>query len=134
VTSRLIPLLPAVLLLVLFGSGCSIEPQDEEREEIVGGVMIPIPKGMNKSTEQRVELTLPGLNGAQVSYQGHMDPREIVGFYQREMAARAWNPKASLVAEGGALAYTKDNRSLLITIGRSEGYTTLTILVGVLGS
>jgi hypothetical protein len=63
-----------------------------------------------------------------------MDPREIVGFYQREMPARAWNPKARLVAEGGALAYTKDNRSLLITIGRSEGYTTLTILVGALGS
>jgi hypothetical protein len=115
-------------------AACSLERPDEEREEYIAGIVVPIPAGMYRSTEKRVELTLPGMEGGEVSFAGRVDPRDVVRFYQREMPARGWTPKASLVSEGGALAYTRDNRSVLIRIGRSNGQTVVSILAGGLGS
>lgn len=125
------PALPVsvALYLGLFLTGCAIE----QRDEVVAGVTIPIPGGMSKSTEQRLELTLPGFEGGQVTYRGRVDPNEIVTFYQKELPARGWKPNASLVTRGGILAYTKDNRSVLVMTGTSDGYTTLSVMVGAMG-
>jgi hypothetical protein len=123
-----------VFLLIPLLAACSLEQPDEEREEYIAGIAVPIPAGMYRSTEKRVELTLPGVEGGEVSFAGRVDPQDIVRFYQREMPARGWAPKASLVSEGGALAYTRDNRSVLIRIGRSNGQTVVSILAGGLGS
>ena len=36
------------------------------REETIGGVQVPIPQGMTKSSQQGIEVALPGFSGAQV--------------------------------------------------------------------
>jgi hypothetical protein len=123
-----------LLLWVPLLAACSLEQPDEEREEYIAGISVPIPGGMYRSTEQRVELTLPGMEGGEVSFSGRVDPKDVVRFYQREMLARGWTPKASLVSEGGTLAYTRDNRSVLVRIGRTNGQTVVSILAGGLGS
>lgn len=118
-----------VLMLFLVGlspSSCSIG----EQEEVIAGVTIPIPRGMSKATDQRVELTLPGFGGGTVSFRGSTDPNKIIGFYEKEMPGRGWKPNASLVSRGGVLAYSKDNKSVIIMVGKSEGQTSLSVTVG----
>lgn len=123
----------ASLLLTMAMTGCSILfPQDEQREEIVAGTLIPIPGGMNKSTERRVELSIPGIEGGTLTYQGAADPKEIISFYQIEMPRRGWTPKGSLVSHGGALAFTKESRSALIRVSTSSGATVFSPSVTVL--
>jgi hypothetical protein len=123
-----------VALIALFCSlslaGCAIE----QRDEVVAGVTIPIPGGMSRATDDRVEVALPGFGGGKVTYRGNVDPEEIVAFYQREMPARGWRSNASLVTRGGMLAYTKENRSVLIIVSSADRDTTLGIVVGSLGS
>ena len=120
-----------VFFLPLFSlalSGCAMGPRDE----IIAGVAIPIPGGMSQAQDQRIELTIPGFGAGQAAYRGSVSPDEIVDFYQREMPARGWRSNASLVTQGGLLAYSKDSRSVLILVGRSESSTTLAVTVGSL--
>jgi hypothetical protein len=46
------------------------------------------------------------------------------------MPDRGWTPNLSLISRGGMLAYTKEGKSVLVTVGRNDGKTTLTITVG----
>lgn len=105
---------------------------DQESNEFVAGSPIPIPSEMNKSTDQGIELMVPGFNGGQVAYQGKLEPREVIRFYQKNMPLKGWHPYASLVTEGGLLVFTKSNKSVLIMVSESNGNTTLAILVGVM--
>lgn len=116
----------AVLICSRFLAGCAIE----QRDEIVAGVAIPIPGGMSKAANERLEVIVPGFGGAKVAYRGNVDPDEVLAFYQKELPARGWKSNASLVTRGGVLAYTKDNKNLLITVSPSGGATTLGIVVG----
>jgi len=118
-----------LLLLGIFLTGCSIPPRDE----VVAGVTIPIPGGMSRTADQRVEISLAGFGGGHVAYRGSAEPEEIVTFYQTEMPARGWKPNASLVTQGGLLAYSKDNKSVLIMVSKSSYDTTLAIIVGTKG-
>ena len=142
------PTVLQVLALLLFSAlleSCSLlYPEDKEQKKIVTGIRIPVPRGMNKSTEQRVDLTLPGLEGGTVTYQGNVDPNKIVSFYQTEMPQRGWLPRARLVTQGitqgGTLAFSKDARSVLIRVSGtggatvwSSGVTVLDILVAAVG-
>ena len=117
------------LILVFLGSfllGCSVE----QRDEVIAGVTVPIPGGMSKAEDQRVELSIPGFGAAQVAYRGRVAPDKIVAFYQKEMPARGWKPNASLVTRGGLLAYSKDGKSVLLMVGESGSDTTLSVIVG----
>ncbi len=105
---------------------------DQESNEFVAGAPIPIPSEMNKSTDQGIELMVPGFNGGQVAYQGKVEPREVIRFYQKNMPLKGWHPYASLVTGGGLLVFTKSNKSVLIMVSESNGTTTLAILVGVM--
>ena len=87
---------------------------------------------MNKSTDQGIELMVPGFNGGQVAYQGKVEPREVIRFYQKNMPLNGWDPYASLVTGSGLLVFTKSNKSVLIMVSASTGNTTLAILVGVM--
>lgn len=107
-------------------AGCALD----QRDEIIGGITLPIPGGMSRAEDQTIELTVPGFEGGQAVYRGSVAPKEIVGFYKEEMAARGWKPNASLVIQGGYLAYSKDDKSVLITVGKSGRDTSLAILVG----
>lgn len=116
----------AALICSLFFTGCSIG----QRDEVIAGVTVPIPGGMSRTTDQRMELTLPGFGGGQVVYKGRPDPDEIITFYQTEMPLRGWRPNASLVTRGGLLAYTKDGTTVLIAVSQNGGDTTLGVTVG----
>ncbi len=105
---------------------------DQESNEFVAGSPIPIPSEMNKSTDQGIELMVPGFNGGQVAYQGKVEPREVIRFYQKNMPLKGWHPYVSLVTGGGLLVFTKSNKSVLIMVSESNGNTTLAILVGVM--
>jgi len=119
----------SVLFLVMpLGSALGDQPSDE----VVAGSPIPIPTEMNKSTDQGIELMVPGFNGGQVAYQGKVEPREVIRFYQKNMPLNGWDPYASLVTGGGLLVFTKSNKSVLIMVSESNGNTTLAILVGVM--
>ena len=113
-------------ILVLNGCGGSYE-------ENVAGIKIPIPSAMKKSQGNGVEISLPGFGGGQASFRGNMDPDKVVTFYKKEMADRGWKPNISLVSRGGMLAYTKEDKSVLITVGKGEASTNLTITVGGAG-
>ncbi len=103
------------------------------REELIAGVNVPIPSGMEKSERQGVELTLPGLGAAQVSFKGKKDPQQIIDFYRKEMKDRGWRPGMGIVAGGGMLSFVKEGQTLMVTVGRSAEATTLTILIGKTG-
>jgi len=118
-----------VLLLVMpLGSALGDQPSTE----VIAGSPIPIPSEMSKATDQSMELMVPGFNGGQVAYQGKVEPREVIRFYQKNMPLNGWDPYASLVTGGGLLVFTKSNKSVLIMVSESNGITTLAILVGVL--
>ena len=118
------------LLLLVMPLGSALG--DQESNEFVAGSPIPIPSEMNRSTDQGMELMVPGFKGGQVAYQGQVEPREIIRFYQKNMPLKGWQPYASLVTGGGLLVFTKSNKSALIMVSESNGNTTLAILVGVM--
>src|ERR1700746_285835 len=113
------------LLFILTLNGCG-----GSYEETVAGIKVPIPNAMKKSQSNGIEISLPGFGGGQASFQGNMDPDKVIEFYKKEMADRGWTPNLSLVSRGGMLAYTKEGKSVLVTVGKSEATTTLTITVG----
>ena len=118
----------AALLFMFFVNGCG-----SSFEETVAGVKVPVPSAMKKSQGNGVEISLPGFGGGQVAFQGKMDPDKVIEFYRKEMPQRGWSPSISLLSRGGMLAYTKENKSVLVTVGKSESTTILTITVGGAG-
>jgi hypothetical protein len=98
-------------------------------EETVGDVKIPIPRGMTKSQQKGMELSLPGFGGALAAYEGKMAPDNVVEFYRQEMPARGWEPSIGLLSRGGMLTYVKDNKTVIVTVGKTDSNTTMTITV-----
>jgi hypothetical protein len=120
---RLLPVLPLVVSLI-------VTQAPAQTIEIIAGITLPIPPGMRKATDKRVELIVPGFKGGQEAYRGDVDKSEVITFYQKQMPLDGWNPYASLVTEGGLLVYTRNNQSVLILVGEGNGETTLAIMVG----
>ena len=118
----------ATLFFIVLLNGCG-----GSYEETVAGIKVPVPGGMKKSQGNGVEISLPGFGGGQASFQGNADPDKVIEFYKKEMADRGWNPNISLISRGGMLAYTKESKSVLITVGKNDATTTLTITVGGAG-
>lgn len=102
----------------------------EPSEETIGGVQIPIPRGMTKSPQQGIELALPGFSGAQISYEGNVEPETLLAFYRKEMPARGWQSAAEILIKGGMLSYTKEGKAVTIVAGPKDSKTGLTIMVG----
>ena len=118
--------LAACLLCITVGtSGCG-----GSYEETLGGVKVPIPSGMTKSEGKGVELSLPGFGGAQAAYQGKLDPDKVIEFYRKEMPARGWQPSIGLLSKGGMLTYAKDSTTVIITVGKIDSGTGMTIIAG----
>ena len=99
-------------------------------EETIAGVQVPIPRGVTKSPQQGMQLALPGFGGAQVAYEGNVEPETLLAFYQKEMPKRGWQPAAGIVIKGGMLSYTKEGKAVMIIAGPKDGKTMLTIMVG----
>ena len=98
-------------------------------EETIGDVKIPIPRGMTKSQNKSIELSLPGFGGALAAYEGKIAPDNIVEFYRQEMPARGWEPSIGLLSQGGMLTYVKDNKTVMVTVGKTDNATSMTITV-----
>ena len=119
-----------MLALCLALAGCAtIGPRDE----IVAGVTVPVPGGMKKAPEEKMEINFPGFAGGRAAFHGSVPPDKIVGFYKEEMSKRGWRSNASLVTHGGMLAFSKDGKNVLITVSGSGGDTTLNVVVGSAG-
>ena len=103
---------------------------DGSHDETVDGLQVPIPDGMTKSEEKGVELSIPGFGGAQASYRGKLEPNQVVDFYKKEMPARGWKPSIGVLSQGGMLTYAKEDKSLIVMVGKSNGDTNMTITVG----
>ena len=106
-------------------SGCA-----GSREETVAGVNVPVPREMTKSEGKGVELSLPGFGGGQASYHGQLDPNQVVDFYKKELPARGWKPSIGVLAHGGMLTYVKEDKSIVVMVGKDAAGTNLTIMVG----
>src|SRR3990172_93202 len=117
---------PVVLTLSL--AGCS-----SSYEETVAGVKVPIPNGMTKSQAKGIELSLPGFGGAQASFQGNLEPDKIVEFYKQEMPARGWEASIGVVSSGGMIAYSKENKTVVVMVSKGAGGSSLSITVGGTG-
>ena len=114
-----------LLYITVSMSGCG-----GSYEETVGGVKIPIPGGMTRSQESGIEVSLPGFGGAQASYQGKLAPEKVIEFYRKEMTTRGWQPSLGLLSKGGMLTYVKDSTTVIITVGKTDSGTGLTIIAG----
>lgn len=98
-------------------------------EETIGGVAIPVPKGMARISEKPVEISLLGFGAAQATFLGAMDTNQIVDFYQKELPARGWQANMNLRSGGAMLAYSKDGKIVLIGVGNQDGETRLSLTV-----
>jgi hypothetical protein len=121
-------LLNGFIGLTLIFAGCS-----SSYEETVAGVKVPIPNGMTKSQAKGIQLSLPGFGGAQASFQGNLEPKNIIEFYKKEMPSRGWQPNIELTSKGGMLTYTKENQTVVVMVTKSDGGSSLSITVGGTG-
>ncbi|MDP6560995.1 MAG: hypothetical protein QF619_12905 [Candidatus Binatia bacterium] len=116
--------------LLLFALIPVISVDRARSNEIIAGVSIPIPMGMKKATDRRVELSVPGFKGGQVAYEGDLHPNDIIEFYKTNMPPHGWEFYASLLTGGGLLVYVESHQSVLIMVGTNEEKTTLAIMWG----
>ena len=117
-----------IAFLALLALGCG-----RSYEESVAGVRVPIPSGMKKSQTKGIELSLPGFGGAQTSFQGNLEPINIIEFYKKEMPSRGWQPNIELTSKGGMLTYTKENQTVVVMVTKIDGGSSLSITVGGTG-
>jgi len=115
--------MPFIALFII--TGC------QRKDEVIGGVDIPIPAKMTKNQDKAFD-PIPGMEDGQVSYQGKVTPKEIFSFYQEVMAARGWQPTARFAGnEQNSIGYTKGNRLVLVRYNENpDGTTVLTVMVG----
>ena len=113
--------LVCALLLI---AGC------QQRDAVIAGVDIPIPEKMTKNPD-KVFDPVPGFKDGQAWYKGKVAPTEIFSFYQEVMAAKGWQPTARFSNGKDQIAYTKENRLVLIRYNQDpDGSTVLTVMVG----
>jgi hypothetical protein len=113
------------LLAMIFIAGCN-----KSYDEKIGGVEIPIPRGMRKSDGAGFEVALLGFGGGQSSFRGQLEPGKVIEFYEKEMPSRGWQPNAGVRSKGGMLTYAKDNRTVIIIVGGNSDAAAMTVTVG----
>jgi len=110
-------------ILLLLSAGC------QRRDDVIAGLDIPIPEKMTKNPDKPMD-PVPGFDEGQVSYQGKIAPEEIFTFYQQTMAAKGWRPTARFANQKDQIAYTKQNKLVLIRYNQvPDGTTIMTLLV-----
>jgi hypothetical protein len=114
-----------LLAMIAIFAGCN-----KSYDEKIGGVEIPIPRGMKKSYRTGLEVALLGFGGGQSSFRGQLEAEKVIEFYDKEMPARGWQPNAGVVSRGGMLTYAKDNRTVIIMVGGNNDAVAMTITVG----
>jgi hypothetical protein len=123
-----IAFLVSASFLAILVSGCA-----RSYEETISGVKVPVPKPMTRSSEKPVEMTLLGFGAGQASFHGNMDTEKIVEFYKKEMPARGWQPNINVQGGDAMLAYSKEGKTMLVTVTKEKSETHLTLTVGGMG-
>ena len=100
------------------------------RDEMIGGVAIPVPKALRKVSENPVEISFLGFGAGQAMFHGSMETEKVIEFYKRELPARGWQQSMNLQSGGTMLAYIKEGKSVLIGIGKQNNETVLSLTVG----
>lgn len=118
----------AAIVLSLIFAACG-----GSRDEMIGGVTIPVPKALSKGSENPVEISFLGFGAGQATFHGSMESEKIIEFYQRELPARGWQQSMNLQSGGTMLAYIKEGKSVLIGIGKENNETVLSLTVGGVG-
>jgi hypothetical protein len=103
------------------------------RDETISGVAIPVPSAMKKSSDKPVEIAFLGFGAGQATFRGDMESEKLVEFYKKEMAARGWQSNMSLRSGGAMLTYSKDAKTVMISIGKQDNQTVLSLTVGTVG-
>jgi hypothetical protein len=113
-----------LLLFALVFAGCG-----GSYEETVAGVKIPVPRGMKKSQDKGLELSLAGFAGGQSTFKGNDKPESVIEFYSKEMPARGWKQSGRLASGAAMLSYVKENKTAMLMVGRDDAGTVMTITV-----
>ena len=64
-----------------------------------------MPKALAKNSEKPAEMSFLGFGAGQASFHGNMETDKIVEFYQKELAARGWQPNMNMQSGDAMLAY-----------------------------
>lgn len=115
-------------LVIGFAAGCG-----GSYDETISGVTLPVPKAMAKSSDKPAEMSFLSFGAGQASFHGNMDTEKVVEFYKKELPARGWQPNLNMQSASAMLAYSKDGKTLLIAVGKSNDETKLTLTVGGVG-
>jgi hypothetical protein len=118
----------SVLSLFILASSCATS-----RDEMIGGVTVPVPSAMKKSAEKPLEVSILGFGAGQATFHGNMERAELVEFYKKELPAQGWQENMKLLSGGAMLAYSKDGKTLLIGISKQDQDTVLSLTVGGVG-
>ncbi|MGE5218458.1 MAG: hypothetical protein ACM3SP_15805 [Chloroflexota bacterium] len=121
---RKIALTGLIASLVIVASACG-----GSYDETIAGVAVPVPKGMTRTSEKPVEISVLGFGAGQASFQGTTETDKIVDFYKKELPSRGWQSTMNLRSGGAMLAYSKEGKTLLIGVGKQDGKTTLSLTV-----
>ena len=113
-----------ILLFALFFAGCG-----GSYDETVAGVKVPVPRGMKKSPDKALEISLAGFGGGQSTFNGDDQPESLLEFYSKEMPARGWKQSGRLTSGASMLSYVKENKTAMVMVGRDDAGTVMTITV-----
>ncbi len=111
------------LLLALAGCGGA-------RDETIAGVTLPVPSSMSRGADKPVEMKFLSFGAGQASFRGKMDADRIVEFYKKEMPARGWQENMNMRSGGSLLAYSKEGKTVLISVAAQNDETVLSLTVG----
>ena len=106
-------------------SGCA-----GSRDETIAGVSVPVPKAMSRGSDKPVEMNFLSFGAGQATFHGNMDQDKIVEFYKKELPARGWQQNMNMRSGGALLAYSKEGKTVLVSIAKQNDESVLSLTVG----
>jgi hypothetical protein len=116
-------LIAFVFLVSLSGCGGS-------RDETIAGVTVPVPKAMSRGADKPVEMNFLSFGAGQASFHGNVDADKVVEFYKKEMPARGWQQNMNMRSGGALLAFSKEGKTMLVSVAKQNDETVLSLTVG----
>lgn len=120
----------SVLQPIAFALLLSLSSCGGSRDETIAGVTVPVPKAMRRGADKPVEMNFLGFGAGQASFHGDMDTEKIAEFYKKEMPARGWQENMNMRSGGALLAFSKEGKTMLVTVGRQNNESILSLTVG----
>lgn len=100
------------------------------RDETIAGVTVPVPKAMSRGADKPVEMNFLSFGAGQATFHGSMDQDKIVEFYKKELPARGWQQNMNMRSGGALLAYSREGKTVLVSVAKQNDGTVLSLTVG----